>query len=133
MTRPSKRLSYRASLVLATGLLAASPAFGYNLEQAYRDALSHDAELNSARASLEISRHRVPQARSQLRPAVSANAGINRQYVDTNVSASNGFTSQNYGISMSYPLLARQDAEAMSRPSCSSAWPRRSSWWPSRT
>jgi outer membrane protein len=112
MTRRAKSSLCRIASLLAIGLVSAAPAFGYDLDQAYRDALSHDAELNSARAALEISRHRVPQARSQLRPAVSASAGINQQYVDTNVAPSRDFTSQNYGISMSYPLLARQEVEA---------------------
>lgn len=112
MTRRSSSRLGRLRILAVAGLVSAAPALAYDLDAAYRDALSHDAQLNSARATLEINRQRVPQARSLLRPAVNASGQVQKSWVDTNVGGSNDYTSQNYGISLAYPLLARQESEA---------------------
>lgn len=87
--------------------------WSYDLIQAYRDALLNDAQLNSARASLEASRQLVPQARAGLRPSVSATAGVTRNWNDTNLAPSSQFTSQNYGIGLNYPLYRPQNVSAL--------------------
>lgn len=93
-------------------LLGSPPAWSYDLIQAYRDALLNDAQLNSSRASLEASRQVVPQARAGLRPSVSANGSIARNWVDSSVGGSGQYTSQSYGIGLNYPLYRPQNVTA---------------------
>jgi len=100
------------TLAAALSLTAAAPSFALDLMQAWRAALSNDAQLASARSQLQATRERVPQARAGLLPSVAATAAMNRQNVDTNVSPTRRFTSQNYGIQLSYPLLRLQNVEA---------------------
>lgn len=60
---------------LAAGLAAS--AWGMDLRQAYEAALENDASIRASRAAAEAGRERLPQARSQLLPNVSFNAGRN--------------------------------------------------------
>ena len=48
-----------------------------DLRQAYEAALENDASIRASRAAAEAGRERLPQARSQLLPNVSFNAGRN--------------------------------------------------------
>ena len=66
-----------------------------DLVQAYRDALANDAVVASARAQLDATRERVPQAQAGLLPVVNGSAVVNRQMVDTNLAPRRDFTSQN--------------------------------------
>jgi outer membrane protein len=84
-----------------------------DLAQAYRDALANDTVVASARAQLEATREKVPQARAALSPAVSANAGLNRQMVDTNLAPRRDFTTQSYSLNLTYPLYRMQNVEAL--------------------
>ena len=60
-------------VALAAGLVAS--AWSMDLRQAYEAALENDASIRAARAAAEAGRERLPQARSQLLPNVSFNAG----------------------------------------------------------
>lgn len=62
-------------VALATGLAAS--AWGMDLRQAYEAALENDASVRAARAAAAAGRERLPQARAQLLPNVSFNAGRN--------------------------------------------------------
>lgn len=62
-------------VALAAGLAAS--AWGMDLRQAYEAALENDASVRAARAAAEAGRERLPQARAQLLPNVSFNAGRN--------------------------------------------------------
>ena len=57
---------------LVTGLTAVS-AHSMNLLEAYQLALDQDATIRASRATLAAGRERLPQARAQLLPSVSAN------------------------------------------------------------
>ncbi len=82
-----------------------------DLLQAYRLALGNDTAVASARAQLEATREKVPQARAGLLPTVNGSATVNRQIVDTNLAPSREFTAQNYSVSLSYPLYRLQNIE----------------------
>lgn len=60
---------------LAAGLAAS--AWGMDLRQAYEAALENDASIRASRAAAEVGHERLPQARAQLLPNVSFNAGRN--------------------------------------------------------
>ena len=100
------------TLAAALCLTAAAPSFALDLLQAWRAALTNDALLAGARSQLQATRERVPQARAGLLPSVNATAALNRQNVDTNMLPTSRFTSENYGIQLSYPLLRLQNVEA---------------------
>jgi outer membrane protein TolC len=75
MTAPhpeSRRLGTRA-LALAAAL-ACLPAWSLDLSQAYQAALEQDATLRAVRAATDAKRERLPQARAQLLPNLSASA-----------------------------------------------------------
>lgn len=84
-TIPMQSTAVRAmrALLLAL-LLAASPLCqALDLREAWDAALENDATIRAARAAAEAGRERVPQARSQLLPNVSANFGRNRNDLTT--------------------------------------------------
>lgn len=74
MNRTFARMARRAVAVAAAATVwVASPGWGMDLQQAYDAALEQDATLRAARASTDAARERLPQARSQLLPNISAN------------------------------------------------------------
>ena len=113
---PRRRVLARSVASTAAGLLGALlalPAWAYDLMAAYRDAQSYDAQLTGARAALAASQEKVPQAQAGLRPNVGATGAINRQFVDTNLAPSRNYTSQSYGVNLSYPLYRLQNVEVL--------------------
>jgi outer membrane protein len=100
------------TLITVLCLTAAAPSFALDLMQAWKAALANDAQLASARAQLQATRERVPQARAGLLPSVSASAAMNRNVIDTNVTSTRHYTSESYGIQAAYPLLRLQNVEA---------------------
>ncbi len=99
------------SLALTAGLV--SNAHAYSLTDAYQEALGNDADLASARASLEADRQLIPLARSRTMPTIGASADISRDRSDTNFSAASNYTSQTYGVQLSYPLYNAQNSAAL--------------------
>lgn len=77
---PTRRLGARA-LALATAL-ACLPAWSLDLSQAYQAALEQDASLRAVRAATDAKRERLPQARAQLLPNLSASASRNRNRLE---------------------------------------------------
>lgn len=74
------------TLALALGFALAVPAGkaqGMSMAQAYRQAIEHDAGLRAARAGLESSRERLPQARAQLLPQAQASWSRNHNDLTT--------------------------------------------------
>lgn len=113
----AKRTADSAAKALASALACALlagpvPARALDLMQAWREALASDTQVASARAQLDATRERVPQARSQLLPAVGATAGVNRVHTDPNVGPTQRFTSQAYAIQLSMPLLSLPEHQA---------------------
>ena len=72
----------KAVLVLAlSGTGLAAQAMG--LLDAYKAALEQDSTIRAARAALEVGRERLPQAKAQLLPSVSANMSRNSNQLAT--------------------------------------------------
>lgn len=59
-------------------LLAAAPAWSLDLLAAYRMAVQADATYLAAKASAEVSREAIPQARAGLLPVVSISSSRSR-------------------------------------------------------
>ena len=108
MARLSGRILIGSALA---GLL--SQASAYSLIDAYQDALGNDAELASARASLEADRQLIPLARSRTLPSAGASAEIAREFYSPDPGSSSNFTSQTYGVSLSYPIYSPVDRVAV--------------------
>jgi outer membrane protein/protease secretion system outer membrane protein len=72
----------KTALALAVALLG-SAASGMSLQEAYQKALDQDATIRASRAALASGQERLPQARSQLLPAVQASMGRNYNSLDT--------------------------------------------------
>ena len=74
---------FRQTLLGAAVILACSASQGMNLLQAYQAAVDQDASIRASRAALDSGRERLPQARSQLLPSVSASVGRNNNNLAT--------------------------------------------------
>jgi len=103
---------------LALAALAAT-AGAEDLLQIYREAQQQDPTIAAARSTWEATQERVPQARSALLPALSAQAQANANYYDAqlNTTPKTSF-SQNYGLgslvfSASQPLYRPQNVIAL--------------------
>jgi len=86
----------------------ATPAM--NLLQAYEAALEQDANVRAGRAALTSGLERLPQARSQLLPVVSANFGRNLNQLSTtsvNILGNQSVTREDY-FSFNQSLSLRQ-------------------------
>jgi outer membrane protein, protease secretion system len=84
------------------------------LAQAYRAALEQDATIRAVRATTDAKRERLPQARSQLLPNVSASAGVNSNHLLALVPSGNGggpvlndltYSSSNRTLSIRQPIF----------------------------
>lgn len=83
-----------------------------NLAQAYRLALEHDAQLAAARAGTEARLERVPQARAQLLPQLSAQASQFRNDLESStpnlvgqrVTSERKYTSSSRVLALRQPL-----------------------------
>lgn len=87
---------------------SAAPAM--NLLQAYEAALEQDANVRAGRAALASGLERLPQARSQLLPLVSANFGRNQNQLSTtsvNILGNSSVTRDDY-FSFNQSLTLRQ-------------------------
>jgi outer membrane protein, protease secretion system len=85
------------------------------LSQAYHAALEQDATIRATRAATDAKRERLPQARAQLLPNVSASAGVNNNHllarVPSNTSSSGTvlndltYSSSNRVLSIRQPIF----------------------------
>ncbi|HWS75926.1 MAG TPA: TolC family outer membrane protein [Quisquiliibacterium sp.] len=103
--------------------LAALPgaAAAMDLIQAYRDASAIDPVVSSSRSQLAATREKVPQARAGLLPSINASWTGNRFTVDTSITPSREFSTQNYSVALSYPLLRLQNVETFEQSKLSVA------------
>jgi protease secretion system outer membrane protein len=91
-----------------SAVCTATPAM--NLLQAYEAALEQDANVRAGRAALTSGLERLPQARSQLLPVVSANFGRNLNQLSTtsvNILGNQSVTREDY-FSFNQSLSLRQ-------------------------
>jgi len=83
---PSAGLAARHRLrpfLLAFSLALPASVWSVDLKQAFESALDGDARIRAARAMVEATAERLPQAQSQLLPQISASTGRNRNAQDT--------------------------------------------------
>ncbi len=64
-------------------VLACTPAWSLDLLQAYQAALQEDTSIRATRAATDARRERVPQARAQLLPNLSASASRNHNDLES--------------------------------------------------
>jgi len=118
MTRTSLSSLLRVVAAVVFGVSAAA-AGAEDLLQIYREAQQQDPTIAAARSTWEATQERVPQARSTLLPAVSAQAQANANYYDAQLNTTPKSTfSQNYGtgnlvFSASQPLYRPQNVVAL--------------------
>ena len=109
-------LHFKTTLI---GLALASAGWGaqaMGLLDAYQIALEQDSTIRSARAALDVGRERLPQARSQLMPSVSANWARNTNKLTTTTTNLLGqesdtrddYFSDNMTLSLRQPLFNLQ-------------------------
>jgi outer membrane protein len=109
-------LALPLALVLAAGATRAE-----DLVQIYREAQQNDPTLAAARANWTATQERVPQARSQLLPSVSAagtvnaNEGRSTTYGDPRFVSSNVYGNSNFSISAAQPLFRAQNVVALNQ------------------
>jgi TolC family type I secretion outer membrane protein len=76
-----RRQAAGRKLTLAVALVfsaACAPAWSLDLLQAYEAAMQEDASIRATRAATDARRERIPQARAQLLPNLSASVSRNR-------------------------------------------------------
>lgn len=112
-----KPLLGRHALGLAVAAACASvPAWSLDLAQAYRLALDQDSTIRAARAAADAGRERLPQARAQFFPVISASASRHRNDLDTTApdalgrlaTASDQYTSSSEALTLRQPIFRKQ-------------------------
>lgn len=71
-----------ARAIVLAAAMACLPAWALDLSQAYQAALEQDASLRAVRAATDAKRERLPQARAQLLPNLSASASRNQNRLE---------------------------------------------------
>ncbi len=110
-----KRTSLAALLSIALASFGPS-AWSMDLIQAYELAQVQDATLQAARSTAEASRERLPQARSQFYPNISANLSYNKNdlssttpdFLGREQTNNNRYPSSNQTITLRQPLYRKQ-------------------------
>ena len=85
----SRRRPAGKAIALAAALAwsaTCAPAWSLDLLQAYEAALAQDASIRAVRAATDARRERIPQARGQLLPNLSASASRNRNSLERTLS-----------------------------------------------
>ena len=107
------------ALVLAVGTAlaacAALPARALDLAQVYRLALEQDSTIRAARAAADAGRERLPQARAQLLPTISANASRSKNDLETTTpdflgrpaTSNDKYTSSNESLTLRQPIFRK--------------------------
>jgi len=105
-----------ATLLSLTLASVAPCAWSMDLLQAYELAQTEDASLQAARSAAQASRERLPQARSQFYPNVSANFSYNRNDLESTTpdflgreqTTNNKYPSSNQTLTLRQPLYRSQ-------------------------
>lgn len=107
--------TFRIPLLVATLAGIATPAWSLDLLDAYRAAEEQDPSVQAARAAADAGRERLPQARAQLLPALSASATRNKlnrtttgpNFLGRETTTYNRFYSGNETLSLRQPLYRK--------------------------
>lgn len=99
----------RSVLMVAAALaiLGATRLQAADLMDVYRDALKNDAQLASARASLEAGREKLPQGRAGILPSVlfTLSTGYVKSDVDQPTAYERGANTNNYVLRLTQPIF----------------------------
>lgn len=103
----------KTALAFAAAGLLWGPAWSLDLSQAYREALEQDSTIRSVRAATDARRERLPQARAQLLPNLSASVSRYRNWLERNspdtsgqlVTANLRYTSSSEVLSLRQPIF----------------------------
>lgn len=100
---------------LVSAALLSMNASALDLLQAYKDALTYDSQLASAKLQRDAGREKVVQGRAGLLPQINATANINE--VSTSVSPTTqtipgSYRSETYQLAMQQPLFRMGNFEA---------------------
>ena len=106
----------RALTVAAAAACVSAPAWSLDLAEAYRLALEQDSTIRAARAAADAGRERLPQARAQFFPTISASASRSRNDLDTtapnllgNLTTTNDkYTSSSEALTLRQPIFRKQ-------------------------
>lgn len=96
----------------AAGLLSGQ-AWSLDLSQAYGEALEQDSTIRAVRAATDARRERLPQARAQLLPNVSASVSRYRNWLERTSPDASGqlvtsnlhYTSSNEALTLRQPIF----------------------------
>lgn len=103
------------SLCGMASCVVAAPAV-MDLRQIYQAALEQDATVRAARAAADVGRERLPQAKAQLMPTVTANVGKNNNDLNTtapnllgqDTTTNDKYLSDNRTLQLRQPLFNMQ-------------------------
>jgi outer membrane protein TolC len=95
--------------------LVCTPAWSLDLSQAYQAALEQDSTIRSVRAATDARRERLPQARSQLLPNLSASSSRYRNSLERTapdffgrlVTSDERYTSSSETLTLRQPLFRK--------------------------
>ena len=113
-TAPRRMTSRTAALIAVLACVSlCTPAWSLDLSQAYQAAMEQDASIRATRAATEAKRERLPQARSQLLPNLSASASRNRNSLESTtpnflgnaVTTNTNYNSSSEALTLRQPLL----------------------------
>jgi len=112
-TKPSARLRIAAGSAM---LALCMPAQALDLLQVYQAAQAQDASLQAAKANAAAERERIPQARAQMLPNLSANLSRNENHLESTTpnflgqeqTTRTGYPSSNKTLSLRQPLYRPQ-------------------------
>ncbi len=104
-----------AFVVALTCSAACAPAWSLDLLQAYQAAMEEDASIRATRAATDARRERLPQARAQLLPNLSASASRNRNslerttpgFQDNPVTTNTRYGSSSEALTLRQPIFRK--------------------------
>ncbi|MET3383490.1 MULTISPECIES: TolC family outer membrane protein [Variovorax] len=97
----------KTALAFAAAGLLWGPAWSLDLSQAYGEALEQDSTIRSVRAATDARRERLPQARAQLLPNLSASVSRYRNWLErTSPDASGHLVTSNLRYTSSSEVLS---------------------------
>lgn len=107
-----KAIAVAAALIWS---VACAPAWSLDLLQAYEAALEQDASIRAVRAATDARRERIPQARAQLLPNLSASVSRNRNSLESTTSDFRGnpvtnnlrYSSSSDALTLRQPLFRK--------------------------
>lgn len=98
----------RKSLFLVVWVISVTlslPLYATSLIEIYREALEHDAQYGSARATYIAAQEKLPQGRAGLLPTINATGTAQNQYIDTNLGSEVLIKNRGLVIAATQPLF----------------------------